>query len=199
MLWNAFNGFGIIRKLGRTRISLTPRRAPGRSFEPSSHWKCESTKTGESVQKNLKNYCLQKSVRTIFQGSFFGSTHSWNRTFKCVLRSSNLLFYYIFAICLFSIVLRKCINLCIVLLDQLVLNSLSYWIWKYFRDLYYINVSHTSRILLQVTSLLRRMLPEVTPDTLARVMGVSSLPPKDFNVVLVNNKALGSSEFDIHR
>lgn len=62
-----------------------------------------------------------------------------------------------------------------------------------------INFSVFESYLFQVTSLLRRMLPEITPDTLAKVMGVSSLPPKDFNVVLVNNKALGSTEFDIHR
>ncbi|KAL3283868.1 hypothetical protein HHI36_018037 [Cryptolaemus montrouzieri] len=64
-----------------------------------------------------------------------------------------------------------------------------------------LSLLHTgsARVQRQVTSLLRRMLPEITPDTLAKVMGVASLPPKDFNVVLVNNKALGSTEFDIHR
>ncbi|KAK9891458.1 hypothetical protein WA026_014691 [Henosepilachna vigintioctopunctata] len=64
-----------------------------------------------------------------------------------------------------------------------------------------LSLLHTgsARVQRQVTSLLRRMLPEITPDTLAKVMGVTSLPPKDFNVVLVNNKAMGSSHFDIHR
>ncbi|XP_044762914.1 E3 ubiquitin-protein ligase MYCBP2 [Coccinella septempunctata] len=64
-----------------------------------------------------------------------------------------------------------------------------------------LSLLHTgsARVQRQVTSLLRRMLPEITPDTLAKVMGVSNLPPKDFNVVLVNNKAIGSNEFDIHR
>ena len=34
----------------------------------------------------------------------------------------------------------------------------------------------------QVTALLRRVLPEVAPQTLANLLGVPSLPPPDFNL-----------------
>ncbi|ERL91717.1 hypothetical protein D910_09044 [Dendroctonus ponderosae] len=50
----------------------------------------------------------------------------------------------------------------------------------------------SARVQRQVTSLLRRMLPEITPEFFAKVVGVSSLPPKDFNIVTVVNKDANS-------
>lgn len=50
----------------------------------------------------------------------------------------------------------------------------------------------------QVTSLLRRILPEINPDSFAKVMGVDRLPPKDFSVVSAAPKDL-SGEFNVHR
>lgn len=53
--------------------------------------------------------------------------------------------------------------------------------------------------LLKVTSLLRRMLPEIKPLALASVVNVEHLPPADFSIVSVTNKGNEqSSEFDEH-
>ncbi|KAF7271207.1 hypothetical protein GWI33_015889 [Rhynchophorus ferrugineus] len=57
----------------------------------------------------------------------------------------------------------------------------------------------SARVQRQVTSLLRRMLSEVTPELFAKVVGVTNLPPKDFNIVPVTNKDAGSSKFDVNR
>lgn len=46
---------------------------------------------------------------------------------------------------------------------------------------------------LKVTSLLRRMLPEISPETFAKVTGVTNLPPKDFSIISVTNKDSDSS------
>jgi len=53
----------------------------------------------------------------------------------------------------------------------------------------------------QVTSLLRRMLPEISPAVLGSVMSVDRLPPADFSIVSAANKAPLELEpqFDIHR
>lgn len=54
---------------------------------------------------------------------------------------------------------------------------------------------------LQVTSLLRRMLPEISPAILGNVMSIDRLPPTDFSIVSAANKAPLEPEpqFDIHR
>lgn len=52
---------------------------------------------------------------------------------------------------------------------------------------------------MQVTSLLRRMLPEITPEFFAKVVGVSSLPPKDFSIVTVVNKDANSFNFEMNK
>ncbi|CAH1132864.1 unnamed protein product [Ceutorhynchus assimilis] len=56
----------------------------------------------------------------------------------------------------------------------------------------------SARVQRQVTSLLRRMLPEITPEFFAKVVGVTSLPPRDFNIVSVANKDANSFKFDIN-
>ncbi|KAL1517027.1 hypothetical protein ABEB36_000847, partial [Hypothenemus hampei] len=55
----------------------------------------------------------------------------------------------------------------------------------------------SARVQRQVTSLLRRMLPEITPEFFAKVVGVSSLPPRDFNIVNVARDS--NSKFDINK
>jgi E3 ubiquitin-protein ligase MYCBP2 len=44
---------------------------------------------------------------------------------------------------------------------------------------------HTAspRVQRQVTSLLRRVLPQVQPEALASILGVPSLPPRDFSIL----------------
>lgn len=63
-----------------------------------------------------------------------------------------------------------------------------------------LSLLHTgsARVQRQVTSLLRRMLPEVSPEAFARVVGVDSLPPKDFNIVPITSKDNNES-FDVHQ
>ena len=41
-------------------------------------------------------------------------------------------------------------------------------------------------ILLQVTSLLRRVLPDVSPQRLAAILSIKHLPPKDFSIISTN-------------
>lgn len=63
-----------------------------------------------------------------------------------------------------------------------------------------LSLLHTgsARVQRQVTSLLRRMLPEITPESFAKVMGITNLPPKDFSIVSVINKESNISNFDMH-
>lgn len=51
----------------------------------------------------------------------------------------------------------------------------------------------------QVTSLLRRILPEIKPETLANVINVERLPPTDFSIVSAANSGFThASDFDEH-
>ena len=50
----------------------------------------------------------------------------------------------------------------------------------------------------QVTALLRRMLPDITPSTLATVMDVTDLPEEDFSLSL-RDSADDSVTFDPHK
>ena len=47
-----------------------------------------------------------------------------------------------------------------------------------------------------MTALLRRVLPEVPPQVLASILGVQSLPPKDFSIISESNKVPELGEFD---
>lgn len=50
-----------------------------------------------------------------------------------------------------------------------------------------------------MTSLLRRILPEIKPETLASVINVERLPPTDFSIVSVANSAIAHvSNFNEH-
>lgn len=65
-----------------------------------------------------------------------------------------------------------------------------------------LSLLHTgsARVQRQVTSLLRRMLPEISPETLAKVLNVTHLPPADFSIVSVANKDSSNTEaFEVHR
>ncbi|ELU16916.1 hypothetical protein CAPTEDRAFT_222007 [Capitella teleta] len=50
-------------------------------------------------------------------------------------------------------------------------------------DLFTLLHTASPRVQRQVTALLRRVLPEVQPQSLAAVLGVPSLPPKDFSIL----------------
>ncbi|GFY47108.1 hypothetical protein TNIN_284731 [Trichonephila inaurata madagascariensis] len=69
------------------------------------------------------------------------------------------------------------------------------------RDLFSLLHTGSARVQRQVTSLLRRVLPEVSPPTLASILGVSSLPPSDFSIITESNKdnKPEESSFDIHK
>lgn len=43
------------------------------------------------------------------------------------------------------------------------------------------------------------MLPEISPEMFAKVMGITNLPPKDFSIVSVINKETNVCNFDIHK
>lgn len=60
-------------------------------------------------------------------------------------------------------------------------------------DLFSLLHTGSARAQRQVTSLLRRVLPEIKPAALAAILGVEALPPKD---IIANNDKEG--EFDIH-
>lgn len=65
-----------------------------------------------------------------------------------------------------------------------------------------LSLLHTgsARVQRQVTSLLRRILPEIPPEHFAKVVGIERLPPKDFSIVAVINKAsAGAESFDTYK
>ncbi|CAB3381481.1 Hypothetical predicted protein [Cloeon dipterum] len=68
------------------------------------------------------------------------------------------------------------------------------------KDLLSLLHTGSARVQRQVTSLLRRMLPEVPPQHLAAVLGVERLPPADFSIVTASNKnGVAENEFDMHK
>ena len=56
-----------------------------------------------------------------------------------------------------------------------------------------------TNIVHQVTALLRRVLPDVSPQTLAGVMEVPALPPKDFSILANAEKNATDITFDPNR
>lgn len=62
------------------------------------------------------------------------------------------------------------------------------------KDLLSLLHTGSDRVQRQVTALLRRMLPEISPDNLADLLGVHKMPPNDFNIV---NQS--TTDFDISR
>uniref|UniRef100_T1JCF5 RCR-type E3 ubiquitin transferase n=1 Tax=Strigamia maritima TaxID=126957 RepID=T1JCF5_STRMM len=69
------------------------------------------------------------------------------------------------------------------------------------RDLLSLLHTGSARVQRQVTSLLRRVLPEVPPQTLANILTVPTLPPTDFSIVSEANKSPDVQEepFDFHK
>lgn len=49
-----------------------------------------------------------------------------------------------------------------------------------------------------MTSLLKRILPEIKPEVLANVISVKRLPPTDFSIISANNGLSHNTEFDEH-
>lgn len=62
------------------------------------------------------------------------------------------------------------------------------------RDLLSLLHTGSDRVQRQVTALLRRILPEISPDQLAELLSVDKLPPNDFRIVSQSNV-----DFDINR
>lgn len=62
------------------------------------------------------------------------------------------------------------------------------------KDLLTLLHTGSDRVQRQVTSLLRRILPEVSPDQVAELLGVQHMPPNDFSIVSQSNEP-----FDMNR
>lgn len=62
------------------------------------------------------------------------------------------------------------------------------------KDLLTLLHTGSDRVQRQVTALLRRILPEISPEQFADLLNVYSLPPSDFNISNQNNE-----EFDMNR
>lgn len=62
------------------------------------------------------------------------------------------------------------------------------------KDLLSLLHTGSDRVQRQVTALLRRILPEITPESLGDLLGVQKMPPTDFNIVNQN-----ASDFDMNR
>lgn len=62
------------------------------------------------------------------------------------------------------------------------------------RDLLSLLHTGSDRVQRQVTALLRRILPEITPEQLGDWLGVDKLPPNDFRIVSQSN-----GDFDMNR
>lgn len=62
------------------------------------------------------------------------------------------------------------------------------------KDLLTLLHTGSDRVQRQVTSLLRRILPEVSPDQVAELLGVQHMPPNDFSIASQN-----SEPFDMNR
>ncbi|KAG1690694.1 E3 ubiquitin-protein ligase MYCBP2 [Nymphon striatum] len=66
------------------------------------------------------------------------------------------------------------------------------------KDLLTLLHTGSARVQRQVTLLLRRVLPEVMPATLANILGVPSLPPTDYSIVAEANSKSSSSSSPLH-
>ncbi|XP_014476553.1 PREDICTED: E3 ubiquitin-protein ligase MYCBP2 isoform X5 [Dinoponera quadriceps] len=67
------------------------------------------------------------------------------------------------------------------------------------KDLLSLLHTGSARVQRQVTSLLRRILPEIKPGTLASVINVEQLPPTDFSIVSAANSSLAHvADFNEH-
>ncbi|XP_076245488.1 MYC binding protein highwire [Calliopsis andreniformis] len=67
------------------------------------------------------------------------------------------------------------------------------------KDLLSLLHTGSARVQRQVTSLLKRILPKIKPETLANVINVERLPPSDFSIVsAASNGFTHTTEFDEH-
>ncbi|KAJ8916893.1 hypothetical protein NQ315_013361, partial [Exocentrus adspersus] len=65
------------------------------------------------------------------------------------------------------------------------------------RDLIVLLQTGSARVQRQVTSLLRRMLSEITPETFTKIVGIKKLPVKDLTNITAENRDCNSGNFDI--
>ncbi|XP_041356631.1 E3 ubiquitin-protein ligase MYCBP2-like isoform X3 [Gigantopelta aegis] len=68
--------------------------------------------------------------------------------------------------------------------------------YKLIQDLFGLLHTATPRIMRQVTSVLRRVLPDVKPQILANILCVPNLPPSDYSIVAVTAKDGVNDNFD---
>ncbi|XP_076385847.1 MYC binding protein highwire isoform X12 [Megachile rotundata] len=67
------------------------------------------------------------------------------------------------------------------------------------KDLLSLLHTGSARVQRQVISLLKRILPEIKPETLANVINIKRLPPTDFSIVsAANNGFTDTTDFDEH-
>ena len=65
------------------------------------------------------------------------------------------------------------------------------------KDLFVLLHTGSERVQRQVTLLLRRILPEISPDTLAKILEIDYQPPKDINSLLQNAKNLQANRMGL--
>lgn len=65
------------------------------------------------------------------------------------------------------------------------------------KDLLTLLHTGSDRVQRQVTSLLRRILPEVSPDQVAELLGVQHMPPNDFSIVSQNSEPFDMNQLGI--
>lgn len=67
------------------------------------------------------------------------------------------------------------------------------------RDLLSLLHTGSARVQRQVTALIRRILPEISPTTFAHVLDIEHLPPTDFNIISTAKNSDSTEPFDVHR
>lgn len=67
------------------------------------------------------------------------------------------------------------------------------------RDLFSLLHTGSARVQRQVTSLLRRVLPEVSPQVLASILQVPSLPTEDYSIIGLGGEEEQPEPLDLHR
>lgn len=65
------------------------------------------------------------------------------------------------------------------------------------KDLFTLLHTGSDRVQRQVTSLIRRILPEITPETFSDVLHVSKIPPTDFYILSQNNDKFNMNSLGI--
>lgn len=62
------------------------------------------------------------------------------------------------------------------------------------KDLFSLLHTGSDRVQRQVTALIRRILPEISPETLCELLGVEKVPETDFNLLSQNNETFNMNK-----